>query len=150
MTVRRFRVFLTAYVLATLAAIAASFVPGGYSDELRTAYEREPYWLEHAPLMVVAPVALLLIGLIVAGVIGLYLMRRWGRTLSLATTAAFPLVVPFAGPTLSSGLEGSLWEMASVLWGAVLAMAYYSPVAAGFHANNSFKPRSLRGRGVVR
>ena len=41
MTVQRFRVFLTAYVLATLAAVAASFIPGGYSDELRRVYERD-------------------------------------------------------------------------------------------------------------
>ena len=89
--------------------------------------------------------AALAIVAIIAGIGGLYRIRRWGRSLSLATTIGFSLLIPFAGPTLSSGLEDSLWELSSILWGAVLTLAYYSPVAAGFHANNSSKPTPLRG-----
>jgi hypothetical protein len=145
MTVRRFRTFLTGHVLAMLAAVAASFLPGGYSDQLRTAYESEPYWLEDAPLAVVIPVVLAALTAIVAGIIGLYRLKRWGRSLSLATTVGFAFLIPFSGPMVASGLEDSLWELSSILWGAVLALAYYSPVAAGFHANNSSKPTPLRG-----
>jgi hypothetical protein len=145
MTVRRFQMFLTAHILAMLAAVAASFLPGGYSAQLRAAYENEPYWLQDAPLAVVAPVVLLALSAIIAGIVGLYRLKRWGRSLSLATTIGFSLLIPFSGPMVASGLEDSLWELSSILWGAVLALAYYSPVAAGFHANNSSKPTPLRG-----
>lgn len=145
MTDRRFRIILIAYIVSLLAAIIANFVPGGYSAGLSAAYKAEPYWLADASLTVLVAVLLLTIVAMTVGIVGLYFFKPWARSLSFLLTVAGTPVAAFAGPTLVSGLESTLWEISTLLWGAILALAYYSPVADGFRANSSFKPTPHRG-----
>jgi len=66
----------------------------------------------------------------VVGFAGLFLLKRWGRALSLGITVlCFPLYL-LTGPTLSSPIEAMLTDASTLAWGACLALAYYSPVAA--------------------
>lgn len=145
MTDRRFRIILIVYFASVLTAMFAGLVPGGYSTGLSAAYEVEPYWLAEASLVVVIPIMLLIIGALVVGAVGLYLFKSWGRSLSFwLTLTAMPVTI-VAGPTLTSGLESALWEISTLLWGALLALAYYSPVADSFRANNSLKSNPHQG-----
>jgi hypothetical protein len=134
MTIARFRLFLTASVILSLATIATVFLPDGYSQALADAYASEPPpWLfEHEGRMFgVGGVAL---ALMIAGYVGLFLLTRWGRALALALTVlAFPLYL-LTGPTLSSPLESMLTDASNLVWGACLALAYFSPVATRFEA----------------
>ena len=134
MTIARFRVFLTASVILSIATIATVFLPDGYSQALADAYASEPPpWLfEHEGLTIgVGGVAL---AVMIAGYVGLFLLARWGRALSLALTVlAFPLYL-LTGPTLLSPLESMLTDASNLLWGACLALAYFSPVAARIEA----------------
>lgn len=134
MTIARFRLFLTASVILSISTIATAFLPDGYSQALADAYASEPPpWLfEREGLMIgVGGVAL---AATIAGYVGLFLLTRWGRALSLALTVlAFPLYL-LTGPTLSSPLESMLTDASTLLWGACLALAYFSPVAARFKA----------------
>lgn len=134
MTIARFRVFLTASVILSIAMIATVFLPDGYSQALADAYASEPPpWLfEHEGLMIgVGGVAL---AVMIAGYVGLFLLTRWGRVLSLALTVlGFPLHL-LMGPTLSSPLESMLTDASTLVWGACLALAYFSPVAARIEA----------------
>ena len=70
-----------------------------------------------------------------AGVVGIFLFKRWGRALSLYSTALGFLLVPFIGPGVYSGLTSALDEVSFTLWGAVLAMAYFSPLAERFRSD---------------
>ena len=67
-----------------------------------------------------------------AGLVGLFLIKRWGRGLSLYLTLLGLLIYPLTGPSIASGWSGGLSELAALSWGAALACAYFSPVAEAF------------------
>ena len=108
-----------------------AFVPGGYSQELSDAYDKEPVpWVMEQVWMLVI---LLPFGAAVfAGFLGLYFFKHWGRSLSLYSTLAGLFIIPFFGATISSGIESSFYEASTLLWGAILALAYYSPLSHKF------------------
>jgi hypothetical protein len=62
-----------------------------------------------------------------AGFFGLLRFSRWARPLSVFTSAAALLGLPFFGPTVEPGLTTALNQLASMSYGAVLATAYFSP-----------------------
>jgi hypothetical protein len=140
----RFRWLLILYVVISLAAAASSFVPGGYSQQLADAYAREPEpWLLREVWLTLAIGAPLLV-MTVAGLVGLFLFRRWGRSLSLYSTIACLLLYFFSGAAVLSALESVLYQASNFLWGAILALSYYSPIAARLHASEPLKPDPLR------
>ena len=125
--------------------MGAAFVPGGYSQALADAYaqEPEPWFIRNVWLGLAF--ALPLLAAIVAGLVGLFFFRRWGRTVSFYSTIVSLCLYSLSGPEIYSPLENVLFEVSSLLWGAILALAYYSPIADRLGANNSFKPNPLRG-----
>ncbi|MBL8257926.1 MAG: hypothetical protein JNJ62_15085 [Pseudoxanthomonas mexicana] len=135
MTITRFRALLIASFLSLVAALVAGLLPGGYSPALADAYANESSpWLlmdDWAPiaLLLTLLAVLTLLAAAVAGFIGLFLLARWGRTRSLSLTLlGLPLYLVL-GPILMSPLEAMFTEASALLWGACLALAYYSPVA---------------------
>ena len=137
MTKTRFRQLLGLYVALELASITLGFFPNGYSRTLAEAYSNEPapWLLEQSWLLVGIFAPLAAAG--VAGLVGLFLLRAWGRTLSVCFTIVVLSLMPFAGPTLYSAPEQVSSEAASLLWGIILALAYWSPISSRFCANNS-------------
>lgn len=130
MNITRFRMFLIASALLPVATIAAAFLPSGYAQALSDAYASEPVpWLfqnESAAIGIGAAA----LAITIAGYVGLFLLKRWGRTLSLGITLlGLPLYL-LSGPTLMSPFEAMLSDTSWMVWGACLALAYYSPVAA--------------------
>ena len=95
---------------------------------------------------VVAGVIILV--LLVAAIAGLLMFRRWGRSLAAWTTVLSLGFWPILGVTVQSGWASALMQLSATTWGVALAIAYFSPLAAEFSgqaANNSFKPKPLRG-----
>ena len=132
MTDSRFRQLLFLYVISSVAAIAALFLPGGYSQELSEAYYSEPEpWLAGNDWVFLG-IAIPLLSASIAGFVGLFLFKAWGRTVSLYTTVASLALLLLGGPTLLSALESLLWEVATLTWGAIMALAYFSPIASRF------------------
>lgn len=131
MTDSRYLKLLWIYVALTVAAIASLFFPT-YSDALTAAYDAEPSTWLMSNLWVAGG---LLVSLVVAwliGLIGLFRFKSWARSLSLYSTLAGFLVFPFLGASLSSGLENALFEASSTVWGAILALSYFSAVSGRF------------------
>ena len=141
----KFRWLLVLYVVVTLAAMGAAFVPGGYSQELADAFAQEPESWFFRHIWLALAVALPLLAAIIAGVAGLFFFKRWGRTVSLYATILSLVLYVFSGPEIYSAWESALFEVSSLLWGAILALAYYSPIASRLGVSNSFKPKPLRG-----
>jgi len=141
----QFRWLLVLYIISTLAAVGVGFVPGGYSQELADAYAQESESWFFSNVWVALAVTLPLLAAIVTGLVGLFLFKRWGRAVSLYSTLAGLGLYLFTGPAVYSAAEGVLFEVSSLLWGAILALSYYSPIASRLGANNSFKPKPLRG-----
>ena len=143
MTALQFRFLLLAY---GLLEIGGNWLPENYSPELAYQYAIEPphIWLTEHPSVIFVAVAGLMV-VIVSTYAGLFLFKRWARTLAIIITLVGVATAPFFGPQLASALAGTVFYASSVLWGAILAIAYFSPLSSRFGANNSFKPTPLRG-----
>jgi len=132
MSETRYRQLLIFYFALFLAAIAAAFLPGGYSPELAEAYAKEPEaWIMQGTWMPLAVVSILLVPWLVA-LVGLFHFKWWSRSLALYSTLASLLIYPFVGADLSSGIESGLYEAHSILWGVILAISYFSPLSDRF------------------
>lgn len=133
MTERRFRMLLWIHVgLAAAAAVASTFPP--HPDDLEAAVDAaSTSWLWGQTWLMLG-IAVVLLAAWIAGLVGLYRFARWGRTLSLWATLATLLLYPFFGSMLYWGLESGLHEASTLAFGALLAMAYWSPVSARFEA----------------
>jgi hypothetical protein len=132
MSETKFRLLVVLQLVISLASIATVFLPVGYSQELEAAYAAEPAtWLTEGSGLSLVVVSLFLVAWL-ASQIGLFLFKRWGRTLSLYFTLAEFTLRAFQGPTLSSALESTLLDTTMLLWGAILALAYFSTVSSRF------------------
>jgi hypothetical protein len=136
----RFRWLLVMYVITLLTAVGVGFLPGGYSQALADAYAEEPQpWL-FDDIRVGLAIAIPLFAAIVAGLVGLFRFKRWGRALSLYSTIAGLCLYLFAGPTVQSPIENVFIELSTLLWGAILALSYGSPIARRFDTDDATKP----------
>ena len=132
MTCTRFRVVLVVSIALLVAGMLVDdVVPAGFPEELAAAYDRQFAWLDNNfwPALTLAVLA---IGTVLASWVGLFLFKRWGRSLSLYSTLASFVLYPVLGPSVTSALQGALLEASTLTWGAILALAYHSPVASRF------------------
>ncbi|MDQ6435572.1 hypothetical protein RB623_16055 [Mesorhizobium sp. LHD-90] len=77
------------------------------------------------------------LALIVAITIGLCLFARWSRPAALALTALGLAAIAFSDPSANDGYVEALSELSSLLTGAVLAAAYWSPVGRLFEPGSA-------------
>ena len=132
MTESKFRLLICLHLALVGAGTVTAFVHEPYSAALAAAFANEPSaWFDDAIWALLTMVVLLLIPWM-AGITGLFLFKRWGRSVSLGATLATLVLYPFLGATLSSGLESALFEASTLCWGAALALAYYSTISAKF------------------
>ncbi|MEI6317476.1 MAG: hypothetical protein WCS09_03105 [Pseudomonadota bacterium] len=66
------------------------------------------------------------------GLLGLLAFQRWARWLTLVATIAVYLPIPLSSTVVLSGFAYTMDSVAAILWGVLLAAAYWSPVAAEF------------------
>lgn len=146
MTITRFRLLLILSAILPLAAIAMAFLPGGYSQALSDAYASEPVpWLFEKEWVALA-VGLVALAVTIAGFVGLFLLKRWGRALSLyVTVLCLPLYL-LTGPTLASPIEAMVNDASMLVWGACLALAYFSPIGARIEAGAVSRTESERAQ----
>ena len=72
--------------------------------------------------------------------VGMYFFKRWARSANLVLSALLIVVAPALGHIVLSGIAQGLGEIALLLWGAVLAMAYFSPLSERFEASGDKRP----------
>jgi hypothetical protein len=138
MTSVKFRFLI---ILSVLCPLASAFA-GMYAAELdmslrlKSAFDAEPTPLAMLPLWQSAALGFATMLLVVVSTLGLYAFRRWGRTLSLWSMALIMPVTWMTGPILQAPLESALDMTSSMLFGAVLALAYWSPVSVRFEGTS--------------
>ena len=140
MTVRRFRALLGAIIalvvlLMVLITLRMTGVMGkGMSEALHEATMQEALaHFENTFLLITVLIAglfLLVWGL--AGCVGMLLMRQWGRSVALWISIPTTALCLLVGPLTLPALDYTLTVLSCMLWGACLALAYYSPVASEF------------------
>ena len=122
---------IVAFLLPIGAPLIDLIFPELVSSEIGQALESgpSPFLLEYWP-----SIAFLCAFLVssIAGFVGLLLFRNWGRALSLWTTLIGLCIYPFLGSYVTSSAASTLSELGATLWGAVLALAYFSSLAAHF------------------
>jgi urea transporter len=132
MTESKFRLLIWLNIALTLAGASAALLPNTFSIELEAAFKNEPASWPWMSDWVLAGIAALFLIAWIANIVGLLLFKRWARALALFTTLASLLLLT-SGSSLFTGLESAFYEAATLCWGAVLALAYYSPVSERFN-----------------
>lgn len=131
--VRWMRGLILAEVACLLAGSALIATGHGLSPELIAAHEAAtPEWLEAADIWMSG--TLLVIALVVtfAGYVGLWRLKRWGRSLTLWSSLLGLLFAPMLGPSVFAGWELAFYDASLMCLGAALALAYLSSAAACF------------------
>jgi hypothetical protein len=131
MTETRYLKILWIYVVLMVAESIAIFFPT-YSETLAAAYESEPATWLMSNLWIAVGVIGAFAAAWLTGFVGLFFFKSWARSLSLYSTLAWFFIYPFVGTSLYSGLEASLFEVSTMVWGAILALSYFSPVSCRF------------------
>lgn len=132
MTRNLFRLLLLLSLsLCIVSAVMDMLFPNLISPAITAAVENEalPPITESAWFVTVA------ITLVIASIIctiGLFFFRRWARIGALYTTVLFFGAYPIFGASVMSGWASALNEASLILWGAVLAVAYFSPIQDQF------------------
>lgn len=129
----QFRWLVTASVIVTILSVVVSVagessLPAPLRDYLAGQYESDLTTSDIALGAVGIP---LLIALVVS-IIGLYCFWRFARPLTVIVWIIDLILQVFAGPTVDTGLATSLYELASVLNGIILAVIYMTPAKAWF------------------
>lgn len=134
---RLFRILLLASLLVGIAAgvvdmVFPSLIPRELTDA-QAKLEEATWGAAGWGTLSIALTALAVLGALgLAGMVGLFLFRPWGRTISvIATALTLPLYL-LLGPVIQSGGAYLLQEISMILWGGLLALAYFSPLGVRF------------------
>ncbi|HQU98415.1 MAG TPA: hypothetical protein PLV19_04500 [Nitrosomonas sp.] len=124
---------LTSLVLTIAAATIDWLFPSLISQALTDAMQNEPptEFIENQPFLALAVFLPWLLAA-VASTIGLLFFKRWARVVALYSTLIGFAFYPFFGATVSSAFASALSEASFLVWGAVLALAYFSPISERF------------------
>lgn len=68
----------------------------------------------------------------VVAFVGLYRFSPWARSLTVAVWLIGLLGTPFSGPMVEPALAVAFYDCSSVLFGMIIALIYFSPVAFWF------------------
>lgn len=138
MTRRSFRRLVVLEWILGFAAVVVYYTTLGSLPPQLQAYLAEVSSAEipNTDLLVFSLGVFLMIGSIVI-YIGLYLFKKWAKTLLLPLHVIALVAVPFAGPHVDSGLAYASDCIYLTVSGGVLFLVYLSPVAQMFENNDS-------------
>lgn len=133
MTSQNYRTLLIASVaFGLMGGLFDLIVPSALPEAFSAAQESHDDSLSDSQLIFAAIVCIPLGIAVLASTIGLYLFRHWAPKLALATTVPSIALSVLTGPIVFSGWSIALTETSSILWGAVLAITYFSPMKDRF------------------
>jgi hypothetical protein len=133
------RLFRSLIIASVLTACASGVIDYLFPDLIPPALQTVKPSVTFDTLRIadiVLAVACIPIGLsMIASIIGLYQFRPWAPRLALYTTVGLVALFPFISFSVNSGWAGMFGVIDSLLWGAVITMAYFSPIHSKFLKN---------------
>jgi hypothetical protein len=134
MTIGRFRFFLVASLVLGLFGALIDFVfPALIPEDFHYAHAQQNQALFTAPLTdILTGMLVILLGMLLVCVYGLYTLRPWAPRLSVGSTLLALVIEVFLGTYALSGLAFLFTNLSSYLWGAVLILANCPPFNARF------------------
>jgi len=125
---RTFRLLVAASAFLYLGWIVLPHLPRAFIPEVRPLLEKSGYggadWVT-APWFYLG-----LGGAKMLASLGLFMFLAWGRWLFLAATVVAIASIFFAGISVASPLDGLVGFVATLVDGAILGLAFFSPIAA--------------------
>lgn len=138
MTVRHFRLLLTASLLISIFAGCLDLLfPALLPESIRQAAEAESLLISTPRVIAMGILATVLVALMVVVYYGLYRLRPWAPKWALwSTILSFPLVI-FGDTVIQSGFASVALYVASYCWGAVLTLVFLPPFSHQFKRKES-------------
>jgi hypothetical protein len=131
-TLRTFRFLVVASFLMSLSGLFFELViPNPAAEFLRPFQDYAP---ANPKAIYIAGVVIGLVAFIfqIVSLIGLYLLKTWSRWLALMSIVLMPFCGPLMGYSVVSGGSEALTSFANIIFGGVIALAYYSPLRRAF------------------
>ena len=131
-TLRTFRFLVVTSFLMSLSGLFFELViPNPAAEFLRPFQDYAP---ANPKAIYIAGVVIGLIAFIfqTVSLIGLYLFKTWSRLLALMSIVLMPFCGPLMGYSVVSGGSEALTSIANIIFGGVIALAYYSPLRRAF------------------
>jgi hypothetical protein len=136
----RFRGLLFLYLALVIGTIVASFALESYlPEELRLYEEAQANAPPTAAMLVVFLFALVALVLHVVGWLGMLFFWRPSRWIFLASEVLFFAVSTVFGASVYHGVTDAIDTASAMVAGAILAMAFFSPVRERFAARRTFR-----------
>jgi hypothetical protein len=133
MTKKHFRWLVTASIAASIAGVVVSFLGESTLPAPLRAYLAARWSADSKAsgiILLFVAIPLLIAG--VVSIIGLYRFWRFSRPLTVIVWVIGFILQASIGPTVDSALATSLYELAAVLTGIILAVVYMPPAKAWF------------------
>lgn len=128
-----FRALILGALAFAVSATAVDFIPGVIPDRLLAAVDAELQSQLSPGALFPQLIASVLVGVLwLVSAAGQFAFARWARPLALAVTVVNVALDPLLPATVHSGWASSAMHVSHLAWGAVLAMAYWSPVRLRF------------------
>ncbi|CAD6872466.1 hypothetical protein [Methylomonas fluvii] len=145
MSPTQFRYTLLTYmVLAILGGVFDFVFPFFIPESLRNAQEASDANLSLIVLICLAILILVLLVSLAVVIVGLYLFRPWARRLAVVITVLALFVWPLLGINVASGWSLVLTDLAGTLWGAILALIFFSPLKECFDTTQISTKHEIR------
>ena len=136
MTPKLFRDLLIAYLVLSMFSVALNQVFGNLMPEA-ILHARHDSYKNLSPLSINSILFFSLVAFVggIVSVIGLYLFRPWAPRLAVIVTVLALFIWPIQGFNVSTGYSTVLSSLSTTIWGAILAIVYFSPLKERFSAN---------------
>ena len=124
---------MTAEVVVTILGVIVSLAgESSLPEPLRYYLEEQAKADPDAGDIALVAVGIPLLIALVVSIIGLYRFWRFARPLTVIVFVVGLILQVFAGPTVDPGPATSLYELAAVFTGIILAVIYITPARAWF------------------
>ena len=124
-----FRVAVIASLVFPVLAVSVDLLPGMVPPSVLAAVESN---LKPGELFPAYAASLVLGVSAFVAAVGLLFFQKWARPLAVFTTAGSLALYPFTPAMPQSGWAALAFYLGAFVWGAALALAYFSPLSARF------------------
>jgi hypothetical protein len=145
-----FRIFvITTFVVSTIGALIDPLFPELLPEQIRLANEISVKEILESELKMIIFLCLSAFIAIagIASILGLVMFKQWAPKLTLVATLVSYFILAMAGPIGMSGIAIALTTLSLNMFGAIVAIAFLSPIAVEFKGDShNPHPRELASR----
>ena len=134
---------IVSVLLPIIGAVATEITISSQSTELQQLIAWDGYdgifWIHpdseeiSTAFLVAAAIGMTFFILCIVGLIGMFLFRKWGLTITVLMTLVATISQPFMGVLVAMPIASTLYGISTMAFGALLCMAYLQPISSEFN-----------------